>query len=170
MRVYRFDPVRIIMENRLISIYKQSIMKLLLFLLLFSSCASRKSFEERIVRTDSLQTDSRLAVRTMRLPESSATLRIPVGELKSLPPGAVFMSKSGQAKATVRSVHDTLYITATCDSLQQLVYEYQEQIGRISFSGQSLQEKSKQEAGFSRLFLLGCCGLFLFILCVKRKN
>ena len=129
----------------------------LLFLSLFLSCASRKSFEQHTARADSLQVNSKLTVRTVRLPESSTTLRIPIGELESLPSGATFRSKDGTASASVRSVHDTLYITATCDSLQQVVYKYRQQIERISSLRQNRREESKRATGFPCWFLLGGC-------------
>lgn len=37
------------------------------------------------------------------------------------------MQKSGQATAEIRFLHDTLFVYATCDSLQALVYQYEEQ-------------------------------------------
>ena len=62
--------------------------------------------------------------------KSSATLHIPVEKLKSLPIGAVFTSKSGQATATVRYIHDTLYIVANSCAV---CLEYR--IIKSSFSG-----------------------------------
>ena len=143
---------------------------LCLFLFLFSSCASWKVSDRSVASSDSLRQVTRLSIRQMSVPESRADIQIPAAGLRELPPAAVYTAKSGQATATVRFLHDTLFVTATCDSLQQLVYEYQQQIGKMSFSGQSSQEKSKQEAGFPRWFLLGCCGVSLFALCMKRKN
>ena len=140
------------------------------FLFLFLSCASRKSFEQHTVRADSLQVNSKLTVRTVRLPESSTTLRIPIGKLESLPSGATFRSKNGTASASVRSVHDTLYITATCDSLQQVVYEYQQQIERMSTTKKNRREQSKRETGFPHWFLLGGCIAGLLVLCVYMKQ
>lgn len=94
-------------------------------------------------------------------PKSSATLHIPVEKLKSLPIGAVFTSKSGQATATVRYIHDTLYIVANCDSLQQLVYEYQQQIHKASDTNQTHQEESKRTTRFPYRILFGCSILLL---------
>ena len=47
----------------------------------------------------------------------------------------------GQATAEIRFRHDTLFVTATCDSLQTLVYLYEEQLERLSVQ---TQEKKKE--------------------------
>lgn len=52
-------------------------------------------------------------------------------DLLNLPPGAVYTKKSGQATGTVTTVGDTIIFTSTCDSLQRLVYELEEEIERI---------------------------------------
>ena len=103
-------------------IYKQSIMKLnilFLSLFLFSSCVSRKISNRSVVSSDSLRQTTRLSIRQIAVPESRADLQIPTARLRDLPPAALYTAKSGQATATVRFLHDTLFVSASCDSLQQ---------------------------------------------------
>lgn len=105
---------------------------LCLFLLLFSSCASRKTSDKSLTCSDSLRQATRLTIRQITAPESCAGLQIPAAGLRSLPPAAVYTAKSGQATATVRFLRDTLFVTATCDSLQQLVIDYEQQIEQLN--------------------------------------
>ena len=121
---------------------------LFFFLLLFSSCTSWRTTHKSLMHSDSLRQVSHLTLRTTAIPESRTFLQVPAADLCKLPAAAVYTSKSGQATATVRFIRDTLYVTATCDSLQQLVYEYQQQIEKISLSGQNSRKESKKEAVF----------------------
>ena len=97
-------------------IYKQSIMKLnilFLSLFLFSSCVSRKISNRSVVSSDSLRQTTRLSIRQIAVPESRADLQIPTARLRDLPPAALYTAKSGQATATVRFLHDTLFVSAS---------------------------------------------------------
>lgn len=89
----------------------------------------------------------------MAVPESRADLQIPAAGLRGLPPAAVYTARSGQATATVRFLHDTLFVSASCDSLQQLVYDYQQQVERLSVCSEH-EEKTKERSG-GRRFLWG---------------
>ena len=104
----------------------------ILIILFFANCSSRKHTASFCQQTDSLLQTSRLTVQTARIPESRADLSIPVTALKELPAGAAFIQKSGQATAEIRFLHDTLFVAATCDSLQTLVWQYEEQLERQS--------------------------------------
>lgn len=146
-------------------------MKLNLFLLLviLSSCASHKVLDRNAVSSDSLRQTTRLSIRQISVPESRADLQIPVAGLRELPPAAVYTAKSGQATAVVRFIHDTLFVSASCDSLQQLVYDYQQQIEKMSYFVQNSQKKTEQKRKFSRWLLLGCC-LCLLLSSVLSKS
>lgn len=87
-----------------------------LSLILFSSCASRKMSDRSVASSDSLRRTTRLSIRQMAVPESRADLQIPAAGLRGLPPAAVYTARSGQATATVRFLHDTLFVSASCDS------------------------------------------------------
>ena len=104
----------------------------ILIILFFANCSSRKHTASFYQQTDSLLQTSRLTVQTARIPESRANLSIPVTALKELPAGAAFIQKSGQATAEIQYLRDTLFVSAICDSLQTLVWQYEEQLERQS--------------------------------------
>ena len=117
-------------------------------ILLLTSCSVGRQTGSYRQQTDSLRQISRLSIQTGKVPESRAALAesradisIPTAELQRLPAGAAFIQKSGQATAEIRFLHDTLFVTATCDSLQTLVYQYEEQLERLSAQ---TQEKKKE--------------------------
>lgn len=112
-----------------------------LILFLFTGCAARKQSSSFTQQTDSLRQTSRLSIQSMRVPESRANLIVPSAKLKELPPGAAFVQKSGQATAEIRFLHDTLFVTASCDSLQSLVYQYEEELANVSASTKVSEKK-----------------------------
>ena len=82
-------------------------------------------------------------MQLQQVPMSRAQIRIPQAHLQQLPPQAQWHHRSGQASVRVRLQHDTIYVDATCDSLQQLVMEYERQLaaaGTVHAEG-SIQEK-----------------------------
>ena len=56
---------------------------------------------------------------------SRVDLGIAVPELMRLPENASYSRKSGRATVDVRLSNDTVYVSATCDSLQRLVEYYE---------------------------------------------
>ena len=130
-------------------------------ILFFASCSTRKQTNSSRQQTDSLRQTSRLSVRTTKIPESRARLTIPAGRLKELPSGAAFVQKSGQATAEIRFLHDTLFVFATCDSLQALVYQYEEQNEQLH----ARQENSQTEKSQSPRACVGIIVL-LFLVCI----
>lgn len=124
-------------------------MKFSLFIfifLFFANCSSRKHTASFYQQTDSLLQTSRLTVQTARIPESRANLSIPVTALKELPAGAAFIQKSGQATAEIRFLHDTLFVAATCDSLQTLVWQYEEQLERQSKQTKEIRKEAERKS------------------------
>ena len=108
---------------------------LMLTAVLFStSCAttrkSQKSRESEQAteamreRHDTAETATRL-ILTESVPQSRAEIGIPLPELKALPPEASYHRKSGRASVDVKVKGDTVYVSATCDSLQRLVNYYE---------------------------------------------
>ena len=111
-----------------------------------ASCSTHKEIASYQMEADSLRRLERLTIETRTIPESRATLRIPTAELARLaavPSDAAYVNRSGQATATVRYVHDTLVVTATCDSLQQLIYRYESELNR--FRNGERAEQTKKE-------------------------
>lgn len=66
------------------------------------------------------------------IPASAVKLTIAADSLRKLPEGAVYRGKSGQANLTVGTDgKGNLVAEASCDSLQQLVLWYEEELARI---------------------------------------
>ena len=137
----------------------------ILIILFFANCSSRKHTASFCLQTDSLLQTSRLTVQTGRIPESRADLSIPVATLKELPAGAAFIQKSGQATAEIQYLRDTLFVSATCDSLQELVYQYETTIEQLS-KQTTQKEKNNQRNCKSGYIIIGfiiiCALLYIF--------
>lgn len=72
--------------------------------------------------TESRSAHTLLAATREAVPPSRVAMRLTQNQLTSLPQGAAYTARSGQARAEVRRTHtDTLEVTATCDSLQREV-------------------------------------------------
>lgn len=66
------------------------------------------------------------------IPASAVKLTIAADSLRKLPEGAVYSGKSGQANLTVGTDgKGNIVAEASCDSLQQLVLWYEEELTRI---------------------------------------
>lgn len=157
-----------------------AVKKLLLFFttitLLLPSCASRlhTRASTAVSHEATRQTDTDTStvayrrhtlLRTTPIPASQARLTLPLDPIRQLPEGAGYTQKAGQATATLRFHHDTLYIYATCDSLQTLLYTYEEEINRLhrtSATRQTVSEnKTEQKKTTARLLRPACLLLLL---------
>lgn len=141
---------------------------LLCSLLLFSSCSTHKGMKKSAFGSDSLRQHTRLQISSAAVPQSFATLKIPSADLRELPPAAVYTSKSGQATASVRFLHDTLFVTASCDSLQALVYRYENEIEALSHHTETQTKETQTYGGLHWLVLLGISGFVL--VCLNRAR
>lgn len=74
---------------------------------------------------DSVATVTRVILKET-VPMSRARIAVSVDSILSLPAGASYHCRSGQAGAEVSRKGDTIYVTATCDSLQREVEYYEE--------------------------------------------
>lgn len=131
--------------------------------LFLTGCATHRknvteAKEEQVsetIRTDSvvhlaLDSVSELVeIRTepVRVPMSSVTLTIATDSLRSLPAGASYSERSGQAsvkvsrKAATATEPEYIYVYATCDSLQLQCERYERQIRNMrSEYGERLNE------------------------------
>ena len=131
----------------------------ILIILFFANCSSRKYTASFCQQTDSLLQTSRLTVQTARIPESRADL--------SMPAGAAFIQKSGQATAEIRFLHDTLFVAATCDSLQTLVWQYEEQLERQSKQTKEIRKEAERKSGLPQITIL--LTFFLIALIILYK-
>ncbi|MFS0846973.1 MAG: hypothetical protein ACLVK0_14795 [Parabacteroides merdae] len=91
-------------------------------------------------------------------------LTIPADSLRKLPEGAVYRGKSGQANLTVGSDDSgNIVAEASCDSLQQLVLWYEEELARIRSETKNeisndvqTEEKTSSEPGAGVYLGNGC--------------
>lgn len=96
-----------------------------------SSCRTTRSVEKAEAVTEEQREfrDSTAAmirvVTKEAVPKSEASLRISVDSLLKLPEKASYQARSGQATAKVEKSGDTIYVSATCDSLAREVEYYQ---------------------------------------------
>ena len=104
----------------------------MLIALSVTSCESTKKMTEsaRAV-TDSVLLKEVRQVINIPVPLSTVELKIPAQSLHSLPPGASFSGKKGQAGVKVEAIGDTVYVSATCDSLQVQCERYEKELTRI---------------------------------------
>ena len=113
------------------------------------------------------------------IPASALMLTIPVDSLRKLPEGAVYRGKSGQANLTIGTDgKGNLVAEASCDSLQELVLWYEEELTRIRSETQSetsndVQMEEKRPPNRMRTFITGVlagllAGVLLTIKLYKR--
>ena len=124
----------------------------MLFVIL-SSCSSTK--KTTATQTGSEHIKTSLSVRSNTVPESHTSLAIPVATLNRLPETAAFVKKEGQATASVRFLHDTLFVSATCDSLQALIYDYEMKIEQLRNHSEMMTNKRKTHGNLNWLMILG---------------
>lgn len=143
------------------------------------SCGSTKQTlhtEEKAVRLDSSVTEVRV-MTVEAVPESKVSLEIPIQSLLNLPKEASYTKKSGQANVKVTQRGDTIYVDASCDSLQRRCLLYEKQLSRIRDETNSqLSEVTKEKKnlflkGLLVGFLLGATvsGMILISIYKKRK-
>ena len=99
----------------------------MLLALLALSCRTTKE-NTSAHRLDSLSWNRKVSVTLATIPSSLAELTVPMDSHRKLPEGATYTKKSGQATLALRLKGDSIQGIATCDSLQQLVYELEEQL------------------------------------------
>lgn len=104
----------------------------LMIVLCCSSCATSQKVTQATMQTDVLMTKDSVneqvfLLETVTVPQSQVTLEIPIDSLLKLPKNAEYRAKNGQASAQVRFNKDTVYVYATCDSLQRLCKYYEKQ-------------------------------------------
>ena len=110
------------------------------------------------------------------IPASSVKLSIPADSLRKLPEGAVYRGKSGQANLTVGSDDSgNIVAEASCDSLQQLVLWYEEELARSETKSEisnDVQTVEKRPPNRMRTFITGVlAGLLVgMLLTMKLKK
>ena len=112
------------------------------------------------------------------IPASSVKLTIPADSLRKLPEGAVYRGKSGQANLTVGTDgKGNLVAESSCDSLQQLVLWYEEELTRIrsetrNETSNDVQTVEKRPPNRMRTFITGILAGLLagVLLTIKLKK
>lgn len=95
------------------------------------------------------------------IPASAVKLTIPADSLRKLPEGAAYRGKSGQTNLTVGTDGSgNIVAEASCDSLQQLVLWYEEELTRIrsetnSETSNDVQTVEKRLPNRMRTFMTG---------------
>lgn len=95
-------------------------------------------------RNDTAILQRRAYIASSALPAEHARLVIPLDSIRQLPAGALYAHKTGRATASLRFRTDTLYLYASCDSLQTLLYGYEEEIRRLQTRTDTLQNDDRQ--------------------------
>jgi hypothetical protein len=145
--------------------------------LLITSCgSSRKLMESAKEVRDSVVIREIQTVINVPVPESKVELVIPTENLHNLPPGAVYADKNGQANVRVTTRNDTIYVSASCDSLSLQCERYEKELVRIRNDTEKQLTEVKKN-GFQTLFKwcsIGFCAgvvlTFIVIIILKRKK
>lgn len=151
---------------------------ILIMLALFTvSCGTtRKLTESQRETKDSVVIKETRIVTTVPVPESKVEMVIPVENLHKLPPGAVYADKSGQANIKVTAKNDTLYVAASCDSLQVQCERYEKELTRIrSDTDKQVTEVKKNSVQTvfkwcSTGFVLGVLSVIIVIILKRKKD
>lgn len=145
---------------------------IVLSVLFLTGCAAHrknvtKAKEEQLSKTIRMDSVIRLAIDSVselvesrtepvKVPMSAVTLTIATDSLRSLPAGASYSERSGQAsvkvsrKAATATEPEYIYVYASCDSLQLQCERYERQIRNIhSQYGERLNEMQNRLAATS---------------------
>ena len=158
---------------------------IMMIVLFFTGCASTRKSRTEVNRNSSLSSSAdnvsnvRRGLLMAGIPKSAVSLTIPPDSLRKLPEGAVYRGKSGQANLTVGSDDSgNIVAEASCDSLQQLVLWYEEELARIRSETKSeisndVQTVEKRPPNRMRTFITGVlagllAGVLLTIKLYKR--
>ncbi len=122
----------------------------LMAVLCCASCATTKKTQtEQIVKEVMVEKHDTVTVikqtHKETVPMSQARITISVDSLLKLPAGASYHKRSGQAGAEVSLKGDTIFVTATCDSLQREVEYYEEQYHATLEALDNLKERVQTE-------------------------
>lgn len=115
---------------------------IMLFALLGQSCKST-SQTAKVETIDSLSWNKRVSVTLATIPSSLAQLTVPMGSLCKLPSGASYTAQSGQAALKLVYDKGNILASASCDSLQEVVYNLEEELHRTYFGQEERQKKEE---------------------------
>ena len=153
--------------------------------LLFQCCStlkrseSLKTFQQATVteKADSMRLATRVILKES-VPASKTVIAVSLDSLVKLPSGSKYSSRSNQATAEVSMNGDTVYITATCDSLERWV-EYYENLysSTLEMHNEYIQQAEKEQkkiTGGSAVMVIILTLFYLMIVILtinsKKKN
>ena len=116
---------------------------------------------------DSIQTKEIRRMKYEPIPASKVNLSIPVKDIPSLPVGASFSEKNGQANVKVRIENDTIYVDAVCDSLIRRVEYYEMELNRMHSERETLlkiEEKNNVQITFKWCLIGFIAGVVITII------
>lgn len=139
---------------------------LVFILLLFTACHGSRHTLSRHGEENLRLSSERLKASAINVPGGGARLRIPLSGLRPLPEGAAYTERDGRAALSARILRDTLYIDATCDSLQQVVWEYERLLSERQDTRTVSERHTERKSLASRLVFLPLLAL-LALICVR---
>lgn len=133
-----------------------------------SCCATRQIAQQsqREVRDSVVIREVRETI-PVTIPESRVEMEIPVESLRNLPEGSSYSEKSGQANVVVKYAPqtETVFVYATCDSLQILCESLQREMIRIRTDAEREKTEIKVD-NFRSGFRWGAISASLFAILI----
>jgi|GEM_PF-4595717 len=168
-----------------------NVLLLVFFFGLFFACKSNpplkteSSIKETSSTTDSISHKEKITMQLITIPSSLAALNLNLADLSTLPIGAKYEDKQGQATVGIEKTGENDYkITANCDSLSMIISEKETEIYHLQKTVKELEEKESQTievtkykqndwqivcGWFGKIFM-GVLGVGLIILVLKWKR
>lgn len=145
---------------------------ILLFLSTMASChSSRKIAVENISENRKIELE-KISTRKVDIPASNVSMKIPAinGVINQTPPGSSYNARKGNASVSVRFIRDTLFVEANCDSLSQIIWEYERKIGEMQNSEITDKTESKIKSFGIQKYFLASAFIIAIIMLLKYKR
>lgn len=141
------------------------------------SCRSQQNLQvQSDYQGDSLWSKKSVELALVPVPPSRAKLKLIMPQIESLPVGAGYMHQSDRATINITKAEgDTLYLTATCDSLQREYLRLEEELLRFrdSSTHQSVSLMTRGPTGWQSFWIYFgkfSAIIFSFVLIIKMKK
>ena len=150
-------------------------MRTLIILLLLSSMAScqssRKTAVGNISENRKIELE-KLSTRKVDILPSNVSMKIPAinGVINETPPGSSYNARKGNASVSVRFIRDTLFVEANCDSLSQIIWEYERKIGEMQNSEITDKTESKIKSFGIQKYFLASAFIIAIIMLLRYKG
>ncbi|KVV16135.1 hypothetical protein [Flavobacterium sp. TAB 87] len=143
--------------------YKKLVLVFVCLCCFLTSCRTSRQETQKSSSTSEHYIENKETYRDTLIyaPKAETSLKIAIAEL-AFKPGLnaiskpkTFTQKNGNATAKIRIEHDTVFVTATCDSLT-IVAKIKEQLRtEVTATARSDVENSKSKTGFNVFDVLG---------------